>query len=355
MQQHFTIKYIRMKLHFLNEQVFRFFSSFYVYCLMELERGSVYMKIAIAGAGAMGSRIGLMLHQAGNEVILIDRWPDHIKAIRENGLIGEFEDHKVVAHLPIYSPEEIVEDHTSVDLVVALTKSMQLRAMFQDIQPIISEKTFVFCLLNGLGHDETLSEFIPRENIIFGTTTWTAGLAGPGHASLVGTGSIEMENLDPSGKAFTLEVLEVFQKAGLNPVYSNNVRYSIWKKACINGTLNGLCTILDCNIADFGSLSIAGDLIETIVGEFASVAEVEGIILDQPQVIQAIEATYDVKAQGLHFPSMYQDLIRNHRKTEIDYINGAVWQKGMNYQISTPYCAFLTQLIHAKEELLEAK
>lgn len=50
---------------------------------MELERGNLTMKIAIAGAGAMGSRIGLMLHQANNEVILIDRWPDHIQAIRE--------------------------------------------------------------------------------------------------------------------------------------------------------------------------------------------------------------------------------------------------------------------------------
>ncbi|WP_251867414.1 2-dehydropantoate 2-reductase [Enterococcus malodoratus] len=313
------------------------------------------MKIAIAGAGAMGSRIGLMLHQAGNEVVLIDRWPDHIKAIRENGLIGEFEDHKVTAHLPIYSPEEIVDGHANVDLIVALTKSMQLEAMFQDIQPIIGEKTFVFCLLNGLGHEETLAKFVPKENIIFGTTTWTAWLAGPGHAKLIGSGSIEMENLAPQGKAFTLEVLEVFQQAGLNPIYSSNVRYSIWKKACINGTLNGLCTILDCNIADFGSLSIARNLIESIVGEFAAVAEAEGIELNQSQVIQAIEATYDVNTQGLHFPSMYQDLIRNHRKTEIDYINGAVWQKGKNYQINTPYCAFLTQLIHGKEELLKAK
>jgi 2-dehydropantoate 2-reductase len=164
-----------------------------------------------------------------------------------------------------------------------------------------------------------------------------------------------MENLDPKGKAFTLKVLEVFQKAKLNPIYSNNVRYSIWKKACINGTLNGLCTILDCNISEFGSLSVARNFIETIVGEFAAVAKAEGIELNQAQVIQAIEATYDVKTQGLHFPSMYQDLIRNHRKTEIDYINGAVWQKGKNYQIDTPYCAFLTQLIHAKEELLNAK
>ena len=158
-----------------------------------------------------------MLHQAGNEVILIDRWPDHIKAIRENGLVGEFEDHEVVARLPIYSPEEIVGDHANVDLVVALTKSMQLEAMFQDIQPIIGDQTFVFCLLNGLGHEETLAKFVPKENIIFGTTTWTAGLAGPGHAKLVGSGSIEMENLDPKGKAFTLKVLEVFQQAKLNP------------------------------------------------------------------------------------------------------------------------------------------
>lgn len=33
------------------------------------------MKIAIAGAGAMGSRLGIMLHQDGNDVTLIDQWP----------------------------------------------------------------------------------------------------------------------------------------------------------------------------------------------------------------------------------------------------------------------------------------
>ncbi|MGX7126383.1 2-dehydropantoate 2-reductase [Enterococcus viikkiensis] len=313
------------------------------------------MRIAIAGAGAMGSRIGLMLHEAGNEVLLIDRWPEHIEAIRKNGLIGDFDDRKIVAQLPIYSPEEIIEEHETVDLIVALTKSMQLEQMFHDIQPIIGSKTFVFCLLNGLGHEETLAKFVPEENIIFGTTTWTAGLAGPGHAKLAGSGSIEMENLAPSGKAFTLEVLEVFQKAQLNPIYSQNVRYSIWKKACINGTLNGLCTILDCNIAEFGSLTVAREIIEALVAEFVAVAEAERIHLDHTEMIDAIEATYDPKTQGLHFPSMYQDLIRNQRKTEIDYINGAVWKKGQLAGIHTPYCAFLTQLIHGKEELLKAK
>ena len=53
------------------------------------------MKIAIAGAGAMGSRLGIMLHQGGNDVTLIDQWPAHIEAIRKNGLIADFKEKKL--------------------------------------------------------------------------------------------------------------------------------------------------------------------------------------------------------------------------------------------------------------------
>lgn len=48
------------------------------------------MRITIAGAGAMGSRFGLMLHKGGNEVTLIDGWPEHVKAIKEHGLRANY-------------------------------------------------------------------------------------------------------------------------------------------------------------------------------------------------------------------------------------------------------------------------
>lgn len=121
------------------------------------------MKIAIAGAGAMGSRIGLMLHQSGNEVVLIDRWPAHIEAIRTNGLIADFNGKEVVAKLPIYSPEEIIESNKHVDLIVALTKANQLDDMFRSIQSIITENTYVLCLLNGLGHEDVLENMYQRK------------------------------------------------------------------------------------------------------------------------------------------------------------------------------------------------
>lgn len=313
------------------------------------------MKIAIAGAGAMGSRFGLMLHESGNEVILIDQWPDHIKAIRENGLIANFNGETIVAQIPIYAPEEVASLDQEVDLIIALTKANQLDAMFNSIKSLINETTHVICLLNGLGHEDVISKYVAKEQILLGITMWTAGLEGPGKAKLFGTGEVELENIEPAGADFAKKVTDIFTEAGLNAVYSDNVKHSVWRKACVNGTLNGLCTILDCNITDLGTQPVSENMIRTIIHEFATVALKENITLDEEEVYQHVATTFDPNGVGLHHPSMHQDLIKNNRLTEIDYINGAVSRKGQALQIATPYCDFLTSLVHAKEGILKAK
>ncbi len=47
------------------------------------------MKIAVVGAGAMGSVYAGILGDAGNEVWAIDVWPEHVEAIRARGLTVE--------------------------------------------------------------------------------------------------------------------------------------------------------------------------------------------------------------------------------------------------------------------------
>ena len=56
------------------------------------------MKITIAGAGAMGSRFGLMLHQAGHEVLLVDGWKDHVDAIQKEGLKANYNGEEIVVN-----------------------------------------------------------------------------------------------------------------------------------------------------------------------------------------------------------------------------------------------------------------
>ncbi|MFW3587380.1 2-dehydropantoate 2-reductase [Vagococcus fluvialis] len=313
------------------------------------------MKIIIAGAGAMGSRFGLMLHQAKNDVILIDGWQEHIDLIKQNGLKANFNGEEIVENISIYHQNDVSSVEFSADLVILLTKAMQLDGMMQSINNMVGENTKVLCLLNGIGHEDVIKKYVPLSNIILGNTMWTAGLEGPGKAKLFGNGSIDLQNLGTDGKEAAEEVIEVLNAANLNAKYSDNILSSIYKKACVNGTMNGLCTILDSNMAGFGETDVADDIVEAIVSEFAAVAERENATLNVPEVLAQIKTCYNRETIGLHHPSMYQDLIINNRLTEIDYINGAIVRKGKEYGIETPYCSFLTQLVHAKEQILGAK
>lgn len=310
------------------------------------------MKIIIAGAGAMGSRFGLMLHQAKNDVILIDGWQEHIDLIKQNGLKANFNGEEVVENISIYHQNDVSSVDFSADLVILFTKAMQLDGMMQSINNMVGENTKVLCLLNGIGHEDVIKKYVPLSNIILGNTMWTAGLEGPGKAKLFGNGSIDLQNLGTDGKEAAEEVIEVLNAANLNAKYSDNILSSIYKKACVNGTMNGLCTILDSNMAGFGETDVADDIVEAIVSEFAAVAERENATLNIPEVLAQIKTCYNRETIGLHHPSMYQDLIINNRLTEIDYINGAIVRKGKEYGIETPYCSFLTQLVHAKEQML---
>ncbi|MGX7132009.1 2-dehydropantoate 2-reductase [Enterococcus songbeiensis] len=312
------------------------------------------MKIVIAGAGAMGSRFAVMLKQAGNEVLLVDGWAEHVQQIKQHGLKANYNGEEIRVDLPIVEQKNI-DQAFSADLILVFTKAMQLAEMMQAIQPMIQEKTNVLCLLNGIGHEDTLANYLPREQIFIGNTIWTAGLIGPGEVQLFGEGSVTLQNLAVGQAAAAKELADVLSAAKLNAAYSENIRHAIYQKACVNGTMNGLCTLLDVNMYELGQTTGAKEMVTAIVTEFSNVAAAENIQLDISETVAYVEKCYDPETIGLHYPSMHQDLIKNRRATEIDYINGAIAKKGKKYGIPTPYCNFLTQLIHSKEELLGVK
>ncbi|WP_426709701.1 2-dehydropantoate 2-reductase [Cetobacterium sp. SF1] len=307
------------------------------------------MKITIVGAGAMGSRFGYMLKKANHQVELVDTWEPHVKIIQEKGLLVSQDDKNIQVFIPAYFPQEV---KNIPELIILFTKSMALESTLQSVKNILGPETKVLCLLNGLGHLEVLEKYISRKNIFMGVTLWTAGLLGPGHVNLTGTGSLEIENIDPLETKEGKLIVEALNKADLNCTLSTNVTESIWKKACVNGALNGTCTLLECNIKEFGGLEGSGTLIREIIKEFREVGKVHRVNLNVENIAQEIEGIYSPEKAGDHYPSMYQDLIQNHRLTEIDYINGYVAKEGKTHNIPTPYNSFLTLLIHSKEQLL---
>lgn len=304
------------------------------------------MRIAIAGSGALGSGFGYHLHEAGHKVTLLDNWEEHIQAVQSNGLNITVNGIENNAKIKMCKPNKLKE---TMDIVFVFTKSMGLESMMEEIEHIIGPETKVVCLLNGLGHAKTLEKYIARENIIMGTTVWTAGLDAPGITHFNGAGLVELQESDPQAKESALEIVEILKDAGLNGVYSEDVHFTTWRKACVNGTMNSLSTILDATIEEIISSSTIDSMLYGIVREFAAVAELEdNIHLDIDETIRYLK---DISEKvGAHYPSMHQDF-SNNRPTEIDFLNGAVVEMSKKHGIEAPYCLAITDLIHAKEDL----
>ena len=167
-----------------------------------------------------------------------------------------------------------------------------------------------------------------------------------------GAGPVEIGALVPKGQANVDVVYELLDQSGLNP-HKSEQQQSIWKKICVNGTANALCTILECRLSNLNESDYAKQLIYKITQEIVQVATVDGVHLNGDEVYNYL---IDLNEKvGPHYPSMYQDLINNNRLTEIDYINGAVAQLGKEHHIDAPVNQFVANMVHAKEQQRHAK
>ena len=307
------------------------------------------MKIVIAGTGAMGATYGSMLIKSGNEVDFLDMWQENVDTINKNGIkfnnLGQEENIKASAYLPS-------EYNKDADLIIVFTKSMQLENMLSSIKHVLRDDTKILCLLNGLGHTETLKKFIEPKNIFMGVTVVTAGMKGPGSAVLSSHGKTEIQNIVPEGKAGAELIVETLNKATMPAVYSDNILWSIWRKAALNGAMNSTCTIMECNMLELGSIAGCKDMMRCIISEFAAIARTQGVTLDVDSVTDYVYGFTQPDFVGAkHYPSMHQDLIKNHRLTEIDFLNGYISRKGKEQHIPTPYCDLITTFVHGKEKL----
>ncbi|WP_210125865.1 2-dehydropantoate 2-reductase [Staphylococcus sp. GDY8P85P] len=310
------------------------------------------MKIAIAGSGALGSGFGAMLYRQGYDVTLIDGWEPQATAVKQDGLHIDINGEAHHLKMTMY-PHNAIPQDAQFDVIFLFTKAMQLQDMLTHIKPHIHDKTIMVCTMNGLKHERLIKQYVNEARIVRGVTTWTAGLESPGHTHLMGAGPVEIGALVPEGQANVDVVYDLLAQSGLNPHKSEHLQQSIWKKICVNGTANALCTILECRLSNLNESDYAKQLIYKITQEIVQVATVDGVHLNGDEVYHYL---IDLNEKvGPHYPSMYQDLINNNRLTEIDYINGAVAQLGKEHHIDAPVNQFVANMVHAKEQQRHAE
>jgi 2-dehydropantoate 2-reductase len=298
------------------------------------------MKIAIVGAGAMGSLFGALLTEAQNEVWLHDVWAEHVHAINENGLIIEYMGKTRRVHVKATTnPKDIGQ----VELVILFVKSTQTRSASGPAAALAAQDGSVMTLQNGMGNADIISELIEPARILAGTTSHGATMLGPGNIRHAGRGATTIGSWSRSKQGFLRAryFSEFFTRAGIQTDAVEDVHKVVWNKLLINVGINAITALTGITNGQILDLEATREISRNAVEEAVSVARVLGIDVDPDAVDQVFKVA---KGTDVNRSSMGQD-VDNRRQTEIGAINGYIVQEADKLGLEVAVNRTLTALV----------
>jgi len=300
------------------------------------------MKIAIIGAGAMGCLYASMLSK-NNQVTLYDANEKTVQAINNNGVtIIEKDNSKKVYKIPCKLSGDCDE---AVDLVIVFVKSTVSEIAIASNKNLIDKNTILLSLQNGMGNIESLKKFADDNHVLLGTSKHNAVVISFGEIFHSGSG-VTVIGSPINYLPHVEKVADCLIESNIETDKSQCVNHLLWEKLFVNLTINPITALFEEKIGLVAESEGAKALLVNLLQEAISVAKADGENFEFESVYNVIESVSEKLSSGT--ASMCQDIL-NGRKTEIDFINGAVCRIGKKYNIPTPYNDNITRLIHIKE------
>jgi 2-dehydropantoate 2-reductase len=319
------------------------------------------MRIGIVGAGAIGSVVGGMLTRAGRDVTLIDQWPEHVEAMKRDGLrlSGTCGDHVIgVTALHVHELQSITRPF---DAVFVAVKSYDTEWATALALPYLTRPDGVVVdFQNGI-NDERVAAVAGRERTLGCVITIGAGLYEPGHAVRTDQQAIgfKIGELDGRETERARRLAELMNDVAGARV-TTNLFGERWSKLTVNCMANPLARLSGLGSAEVRSVPEPARIAVHVAAEAISVGrkrgvEVEPIYGIEPQRFVDAAAGHDAErllgdmaASARHLaggrPSMLQDVMRG-RRTEVDYLNGQVVEQGRRVGVKTPFNEAIVRLV----------
>ena len=307
------------------------------------------MKIAILGAGNIGTLIGAKLANVDLTDIFIHARGEHAASLAVNGItvegVEEFSLTPKQYHVSISDVEFNSVFDGLADVIFICSKAGDVGDLFKLAKRLCHKETKILVLSNGLGHLELGIEEFGAHRMIPATTTHGAWRKNPGNIVWAGLGSINLGKIDnsPSFEDMT-ELFSLLQKSGLNPNWIEDGKKLIWSKVLINIAINPIAAITGQMNGDLLESEIFETCAEVML-EGARVARLEGVKLDEDErLIDTLRSVLQQTSENKC--SMLQD-VRLGKTTEIAFLNRMIVNKAEKYGLSTPLNQLLSKLIES--------
>ncbi|MGB3290752.1 MAG: 2-dehydropantoate 2-reductase [Burkholderiaceae bacterium] len=327
------------------------------------------MHIAIVGAGSVGAYVGGMLAESGQEVTLIDAWPQHVEAMRSHGLqLSGTQGRRTVKVNALGITDVQSLTRKPIDVALLAVKSYDTAWMTALIKDYLGSTGYVVSMQNGMNED-VIAGIVGWGRVV-GCVLNTIGVemtgpgevmrwmepAGPGY-SVFRIGEIHGRST-PRARALA-EVLNVVD----NACVTQNLWGERWSKLANNAMASGIGAIANVGIKEMYADPELLRLSVRSVVESIRIGHGMGLVLEkicgmEPEAwlesAGANKPNYEPVERGIREfekrigdagqPSTLHD-IRRGRRTEIDFINGLVHAKANEIGMSAPINAALTAIV----------
>lgn len=301
------------------------------------------MKIAIVGPGAIGSLFASFISKVHQDIWLIDKKEDRVKLIHEKGIFVEGVSGKHQIKVNITCDLAQVG---KVDFLIIAVKAYDTKQAIEFTKPLVGDETIVLTLQNGIGNAEIISEAVGQEKVVVGITNHGATLISDGRINHAGLGETVLGRIDGKIPVQLRQVREIFNKAGLETRISRDIKGILWSKLIINAGINALSAITKLNNGKLTEFEGTRKILELAVNEAVKVAKKKRIKLIYDDPLAKVEAVCEATAKNTS--SMLQDVLKK-KKTEIDFINGAIVRQAQSLGIPVPVNSILVDLIKTIE------
>ncbi len=222
----------------------------------------------------------------------------------------------------------------SIEQLIICCKAQQTASAFAGVANLLAQDATVLLLQNGMGVAEELLAVKPGINLFCGVSTDGAHLASPFTVQRAGIGVTRI-GLFPAepGMAVSRELCELLTVKGLTLEPCANIKLAQWHKLAVNAVINPLTALFDITNGRLLTLPETSAMVAPLCAEIASVAKAESIALSAESIEAEVHRV--CRLTSANISSMLQD-VRQHRDTELAYINGYLQRCAVRHGVDTP-------------------
>ncbi|XJZ28865.1 ketopantoate reductase family protein [Bacillota bacterium Lsc_1132] len=296
------------------------------------------MKIGIAGTGAVGGYFGGQLKLAGNDVIFLAREKKLTKLL-ENGLTikGEAASFHVDGDFT-----GRYEDFSDVDLLLFCVKSNATKEVASLMAAFLKKECLILTLQNGVDNEEILAEMFGKQWVMAAATYIQAEEEEPVFIRQIGLNPrLVIGALDESTDGKVMDIVKIFNTAGIKTISTADVLEIKWKKLLWNITFNPLTALIESKVGAIYESKCLQETAVKVCKEAIAVARKNGIDIDENFYEKIIEQG---KLAVNHQTSMLQDKLKG-KPMELESICGYVIRKGKEFGVETPVLETIYHLL----------